>query len=78
MLVLLACSTDAFIPPMFDNGQVQPGCYNPPVIPQNLTTRPQRWRDASSVPPIVTRQVGKVWPGWQGLRYLFTLWVRHL
>ncbi|KAL8718971.1 MAG: hypothetical protein Q9225_003964 [Loekoesia sp. 1 TL-2023] len=71
-LVLLACNANAFIPPMFNDGQVQPGCYNPPAIPQNLTTRPQRWRDTSSVPPIVTRQVGKVWPGWQGVRYLFT------
>ncbi|KAL8937436.1 MAG: hypothetical protein Q9216_004424 [Gyalolechia sp. 2 TL-2023] len=65
MLVLLGCSVNAFVTPMFDNGQVQPGCYNPPAIPQNLTTTPQRWRDTSSVPPIVTRQVGKVWPGWQ-------------
>ncbi|KAL8713877.1 MAG: hypothetical protein Q9220_002023 [cf. Caloplaca sp. 1 TL-2023] len=57
---------------MFDHGQVQPGCYNPPAIPQNLTTKPQQWRDASSVPPIITRQVGKVWPGWQNVRYMFT------
>ncbi|KAI4205274.1 MAG: hypothetical protein LQ350_000596 [Teloschistes chrysophthalmus] len=69
--LLLACTTCAFIVPQFDNGQVQPGCYNPPAIPQNLTTRPQRWRDASSVPPIVTRQVGKVWPGWSNVRYMF-------
>ncbi|KAL9001763.1 MAG: hypothetical protein Q9188_005273 [Gyalolechia gomerana] len=71
-LVLLGCNVYAFVPPMFDNGQVQPGCYNPPAIPPNLTSTPQRWRGTSSVPPIVTRQVGKVWPGWRGVKYLFT------
>ncbi|KAL8930353.1 MAG: hypothetical protein Q9172_000062 [Xanthocarpia lactea] len=57
---------------MFDNDQVQPGCYNPPAIPHNLTSRPQGWRDAPSVPPLVTRQAGKAWPGWRDLQYLFT------
>ncbi|KAL8893108.1 MAG: hypothetical protein Q9215_000113 [Flavoplaca cf. flavocitrina] len=57
---------------MFDNEQVQPGCYNPPAIPDNLTTRPQRWRDAPSLPPLVTRQSGKAWPGWQNVQYMFT------
>ncbi|KAI4130282.1 MAG: hypothetical protein LQ338_001820 [Usnochroma carphineum] len=71
-LLVLACNARVFVAPEFDNGQVQPGCYNPPDIPKNLTNRPQRWRDTSSVPPIVTRQIGKVWPGWQSVRYLFT------
>ncbi|KAL8657015.1 MAG: hypothetical protein Q9226_002342 [Calogaya cf. arnoldii] len=70
--VLFAYHADAFIVPMFDNGQVQPGCYNPPTIPHNLTTRPQRWRDASAAPPLVTRQAGKAWSGWQNVQYLFT------
>ncbi|KAI4285791.1 MAG: hypothetical protein L6R38_000344 [Xanthoria sp. 2 TBL-2021] len=69
---LFAYDACAFIVPMFDNEQVQPGCYNPPAIPHNLTTRPQRWRDASSVPPLVTRQSGKAWSGWQNIQYLFT------
>ncbi|KAI4207919.1 MAG: hypothetical protein LQ346_000256 [Caloplaca aetnensis] len=68
----LACSARVLVSPAFGNGQVQPGCYNPPDIPQNLTAGPRRWRGASSVPPIVTRQIGKVWPGWPGVRYLFT------
>ncbi|KAL8684040.1 MAG: hypothetical protein Q9186_000070 [Xanthomendoza sp. 1 TL-2023] len=71
-VIFLACKAHAFIIPMFDNGQVQPGCYNPPAIPHNLTTRPERWRDASSVPPLVTRQVSKAWPGWPNIKYLFT------
>ncbi|KAI4119894.1 MAG: hypothetical protein LQ345_000152 [Seirophora villosa] len=71
-LSILACNARVFVPPVFDNGQVQPGCYNPPDIPQGLTARPQNWRDTSSLPPLVTRQVGKVWPGWQGIDYLFT------
>ncbi|KAL8812819.1 MAG: hypothetical protein Q9200_000748 [Gallowayella weberi] len=70
--IVSACKANAFIVPMFDNGQVQPGCYNPPSIPHNLTTQPDRWRDASSVPPLVTRQVGKAWPGWPNIKYLFT------
>ncbi|KAI4153132.1 MAG: hypothetical protein L6R39_001655 [Caloplaca ligustica] len=71
-LFVFTCNARVFIAPVFDDGQVQPGCYNPPDIPQNLTAKPQRWRDTSAVPPLVTRQVGKVWPGWQGVRYLFT------
>ncbi|KAI4105515.1 MAG: hypothetical protein LQ339_003357 [Xanthoria mediterranea] len=70
--VLFAYDARAFIVPLFDNGQVQPGCYNPPEIPHNLTTRPQRWRDASAGPPLVTRQSGKAWSGWQNVEYLFT------
>ncbi|KAI4288642.1 MAG: hypothetical protein L6R35_002095 [Caloplaca aegaea] len=58
-LSALACNARVFIPPVFDNEQVQPGCYNPPDIPQNLTARPQRWRGTSSLSPLVTRQVGK-------------------
>ncbi|KAL8869818.1 MAG: hypothetical protein Q9174_003983 [Haloplaca sp. 1 TL-2023] len=74
-LVLFTRSTSAFVVPQFDNGQVQPGCYNPPDIPQNLTKTPQRWREAASAPPILRRQIGKVWPGWENLEYLFTLYV---
>ncbi|KAL9000873.1 MAG: hypothetical protein Q9169_000628 [Polycauliona sp. 2 TL-2023] len=70
--LLIACNARTFVPPVFDNGQVQPGCYNPPEIPDNLTARPQRWRHASSMPPLVTRQSGKAWPGWQNVQYLFT------
>ncbi|KAL8651476.1 MAG: hypothetical protein Q9210_003231 [Variospora velana] len=58
-LSALACNARVFIPPVFDNEQVQPGCYNPPEIPQNLTARPQRWRGTSSLSPLVMRQVGK-------------------
>ncbi|KAL8963916.1 MAG: hypothetical protein Q9183_004849 [Haloplaca sp. 2 TL-2023] len=72
ILLLLASSTRTFVVPQFDNGQVQPGCYNPPDIPQNLSKTPHRWREAPSVPPIVRRQTGKVWPGWQNLEHLFT------
>ncbi|KAI4161073.1 MAG: hypothetical protein LQ342_005236 [Letrouitia transgressa] len=54
----------AWVPPKFDNGQVQPGCYNPPEIPSNFSTKPQRWRDASPVPSLLPRQSGKVWTGW--------------
>ncbi len=78
MFVLFTFNAHAFIVPMFDNDQVQPGCYNPPAIPHNLTTRPQGWRDAPSVPPLVTRQAGKAWPGWRDLQYLFTLCVSYL
>lgn len=73
--ILLSCSR-AF---EFPDGQVQPGCYPPPILPQNFSTKPQYWRSKSLWldPPsrLGPRSLAKKWSGWPGVDYLFTLLV---
>jgi len=57
----------------FSNGQVQPGCHPPPVIPSNFTKRPDHWRYSPTW--LAPRQSGKVWSGWHNVQYLFSLYV---
>ena len=56
----------------FPDGQVQPGCFPPPVIPSNFTKRPDHWRSSSTW--LAPRQSGKVWSGWRNVKYLFSLY----
>lgn len=77
-LALFALSTAAQAY-QFPSGQLQPGVYAPPALPHNFSTKPQYWRSKSSWrdPPswIGPRQTARVWNGWSGVKYLFTLFV---
>ena len=56
----------------FPDGQVQPGCFPPPIIPSNFTKQPDHWRSSSTW--LAPRQSGKVWSGWHNVKYMFTLY----
>lgn len=77
-LALLALSTagQAY---EFPSGQLQPGVYTPPALPHSFSPKPQYWRSKASWhdPPsrIGPRQTARVWSGWSGVKYLFTLFV---
>ena len=66
----------------FPDGQVQPGCYPPPALPQNFSTGPDLWRSATSwtgsKSRLRSRQSARVWDGWSCIKYLFTLFVMRL
>jgi hypothetical protein len=61
----------------FPDGQVQPGCYPPPALPQNFSAEPEVWRSATSwtgsKARLGPRQSSRVWHGWSSVKYMFTL-----
>lgn len=63
----------------FPDGQVQPGCYPPPALPEDFSTKPKHWRSApfwtDSTSRLGPRQTSKSWSGWSSVKYLFTLLV---
>lgn len=78
-IALLALSTVAQAY-QFPGGQLQPGVYAPPALPDKFSTKPQYWRSKASwhdrTPSWVgPRQTARVWSGWSGVKYLFTLFV---
>ena len=75
-LIALLASTQAY---GFPDGQLQPGCYSPPFLPEDSSTKPVHGRSKAlwihSRSWKGPRRSAKVWSGWAGVKYLFTLLV---